>query len=80
MSIKFRCVSPAWQEGYGVFSLGGKQLQEAIDYVHNQKIHHLHGTTIALLEQETDLEKPPQPPTKSENKLPKISQKPIKPN
>ena len=51
-----------------------------IDYVHNQKIHHLHGTTIALLEQETDLEKPPQPPTKSENKLPKISQKPIKPN
>jgi putative transposase len=61
----------AWQEGYGIFSLGGKQLQEAIDYVHNQKIHHLHGTTIALLEQETDLDKPPQPPTKSENKFPK---------
>ncbi|MBD2694207.1 IS200/IS605 family transposase [Anabaena catenula] len=58
-----------WQEGYGVFSVGGKQLQEAIDYVHNQKIHHFNGTTIALLEQETDLDKPPQPPTKSVNKF-----------
>jgi putative transposase len=50
----------AWQEGYGVFSLGGKQLQKAVDYVHNQKTHHQNKTTIPLLEQETDLDKPPE--------------------
>ncbi|WP_353929908.1 IS200/IS605 family transposase [Okeanomitos corallinicola TIOX110] len=49
----------AWQEGYGVFSLGGKQLQEAVDYVNNQKIHHQNKTTILFLEQETDLDQPP---------------------
>lgn len=58
-----------WQEGYGVFSVGGKQLQEAIDYVHNQKIHHFNGTTIALLEQETDLDKPPENKTKNTRKF-----------
>ena len=51
----------SWQEGYGIFSLGGKQLPEAINYVNNQKIHHSQGTTIPLLEQETDLDKPPEP-------------------
>jgi putative transposase len=30
----------AWQNEYGVFSLGGKQLETAIVYVHNQKEHH----------------------------------------
>jgi putative transposase len=50
----------SWQEGYGVFSLGGKQLQEAIEYVDNQKIHHQNKTTVPLLEQETDLDKPPE--------------------
>jgi putative transposase len=60
----------AWQEGYGVFSLGGKQLQEAIDYVDNQKIHHQNKTTIPLLEQETDLDKPPENKTKP--KIPEI--------
>ncbi|MEA5582114.1 IS200/IS605 family transposase [Nodularia harveyana UHCC-0300] len=49
----------AWQEGYGVFSLGSKQLQKAVHYVNNQKIHHQNKTTISLLEQETDLDKPP---------------------
>ncbi len=29
-----------WQRGYGVFSLGGKQLYSAIDYVLNQETHH----------------------------------------
>jgi len=42
-----------WQEGYGVFSLGGKQLEQAVDYVKNQKAHHLNGTAIASLEQAT---------------------------
>jgi len=39
-----------WQEGYGVFSLGSKQLHQAVDYAKNQKIHHLQGTAIASLE------------------------------
>lgn len=48
-----------WQEGYGVFSIGGKQLEQAIDYVNNQKIHHLNGTAIASLEQATHQDDPP---------------------
>jgi putative transposase len=39
-----------WQEGYGVFSLGNKQLETAVNYVKNQKIHHSQGTAIASLE------------------------------
>ena len=41
----------AWQRGYGVFSLGRKQLEQAVIYVKNQKEHHLHGTVIASLEE-----------------------------
>jgi putative transposase len=40
----------AWQSGYGVFTLGSKQLEIAKAYVENQKIHHQQGTTIKLLE------------------------------
>ena len=40
----------AWQEGYGVFSLGSKQLEQAVNYVKNQKSHHLQGTTNSHLE------------------------------
>jgi putative transposase len=40
-----------WQRGYGVFSLGRKQLEQAVIYVKNQKEHHLNGTTIASLEE-----------------------------
>lgn len=29
-----------WQRGYGVFSLGNKQLEQAVVYVKNQKAHH----------------------------------------
>jgi hypothetical protein len=36
-----------WQEGYGVFSLGSKQLETAVNYVKNQKIHHSQGTAIS---------------------------------
>ncbi len=42
----------AWQRGYGVFSLGSKQLEQAVTYVKNQKEHHLNGTIIASLEQD----------------------------
>ncbi|MEM9923182.1 MAG: IS200/IS605 family transposase [Cyanobacteria bacterium P01_D01_bin.50] len=41
----------SWQRGYGVFSLGRKQLEQAVIYVKNQKEHHLHGTAIASLEE-----------------------------
>jgi putative transposase len=48
-------VSPAspafgWQRGYGVFSLGGQQLDDAIAYVVNQTSHHRLATIIAALE------------------------------
>jgi putative transposase len=40
-----------WQSGYGVFSLGAKQLEHAVRYVKSQKAHHHEGTTIPMLEQ-----------------------------
>jgi putative transposase len=51
----------AWQEGYGVFSLGGKKLDTAIAYVQNQKIHHQEGSAIAMLEQIDHNDDPPKP-------------------
>lgn len=39
-----------WQRGYGVFSLGHKQLDDAVDYVRNQKTHHQQNTIIKSLE------------------------------
>jgi REP element-mobilizing transposase RayT len=42
----------AWQREYGVFSLGGKQLPDAIAYVENQKQHHANRTLIRALEPE----------------------------
>jgi hypothetical protein len=41
-----------WQRGYGAFSLGGKQLAQAVNYVCNQKQHHRQGTTISTLEED----------------------------
>jgi putative transposase len=40
----------AWQREYGVFSLGGQQLERAIAYVQNQKQHHAESTTLRALE------------------------------
>jgi putative transposase len=40
----------AWQSGYGVFTLGSKQLEIAKKYVENQKVHHAEGKIIQLLE------------------------------
>ncbi len=50
----------AWQEGYGVFSLGSKQLDTGIAYVGNQKIHHQQSTTISMLEISDHNNDPPQ--------------------
>ncbi|WP_341730804.1 IS200/IS605 family transposase [Microcoleus sp. EPA2] len=43
-----------WQEGYGVFSLGQTQIEQAVAYVINQKQHHLRNTVNSHLEQITD--------------------------
>ena len=48
-----------WQRGYGIFSLGSKQLNEAIAYVNNQKQHHAQGTVIASLERDDYEDEPP---------------------
>ena len=42
----------SWQSGYGIFSLGSKQLNQAIAYVNNQKQHHAQGSTIVSLEKD----------------------------
>ena len=44
----------AWQHGYGVLTLGGKQLDMAKSYVNNQKEHHRNGTFITALEKYAD--------------------------
>ena len=49
----------SWQEGYGVFSLGGKQLETAVNYVNNQKEHHRNQTTIVYLEEINHRDAPP---------------------
>ena len=56
-----------WQEGYGVFSLGAKQLDIAIAYVENQKIHHQQNTTISMLERIDYNNDPPQKRKSSQN-------------
>jgi REP element-mobilizing transposase RayT len=43
-----------WQRGYGVFSLGAKQLDDAIAYVRHQKEHHQRGNLIEMLERDDD--------------------------
>jgi putative transposase len=40
----------AWQREYGVFSLGGQQLDRAIGYVTSQKQRHHNRTLIKMLE------------------------------
>ena len=42
----------AWQREYGVFTLGGKQLPDAIAYVENQQHHRATQTLIRALEPE----------------------------
>ncbi len=42
----------AWQREYGVFSLGGQQLDRAVAYVINQKEHHTQGSIERFLEPE----------------------------
>ena len=50
INLNYQNQAFAWQREYGVFSLGGKQLQGAIAYVQNQKIHHHSNQIIYALE------------------------------
>ncbi len=50
-SLGYSSASFGWQRGYGVFSLGGKQLNDAVEYALNQKEHHQKATTNPMLEQ-----------------------------
>ena len=44
----------AWERGYGLFTLGPRQLARAVAYVKGQKEHHAQATTISALEHSTD--------------------------
>ena len=48
-----------WQKGYGVFSISQKNLDQAIEYVKNQKIHHANSTIISILEDIKNEDDPP---------------------
>ena len=50
-----------WQRGYGVFSLGAKNLERAIAYVCNQKEHHRKQQIIAALERDSEEDDGPAP-------------------
>lgn len=39
-----------WERGYGLFTLGARQLPDAVAYVRRQKEHHGEGTLKPLLE------------------------------
>ena len=42
-----------WQRGYGVMSLGSKQVETAVQYVRNQKVRHQQNDVILGLEVES---------------------------
>ncbi|QYO62464.1 IS200/IS605 family transposase [Leptolyngbya sp. 7M] len=52
MNQRYPICQFAWQREYGVFSLGSKQLDQAITYVQNQKSHHASGTILRAIEPE----------------------------
>jgi putative transposase len=44
----------AWQSGYGVLTIGAKQLPAAVEYIQRQKEHHRNGSTNIWLERTED--------------------------
>jgi REP element-mobilizing transposase RayT len=49
-------LSMDWQSGYGVVSFGQNDLPWVVEYVRNQKNHHLRGTIFERLERITKVE------------------------
>lgn len=45
-----------WQTGYGAFSLGSRQLGQAVSYVNNQKQHHARNQLWLALEPRDDMQ------------------------
>ncbi len=43
-----------WQSGYGLFSVGTRELPIILEYIRNQKHHHRHNTWIEAYERTTD--------------------------
>jgi len=50
----------AWQRGYGVLSLGSRQLADAVEYVRGQKEHRRNNTLNAWLERDADDDEGPE--------------------
>ena len=53
----------AWQRGYGVFTLGERQLPDAVAYVRGQKEHHRLGKTNIWLEHVDEVDDGPTMPS-----------------
>lgn len=62
----------AWQRGYGVLTVGERQLDKAIDYVERQKEHHQQQTTNSWLERMDVEDEGPEDPGISPDKMPHI--------
>ena len=56
-----------WQRGYGVMSLGSKQVETAVEYVRNQKVRHQENDVIPGLEAESRDNNGPVLPNSSED-------------
>lgn len=59
-----------WQRGYGVLTVGERQLEKAIDYVERQKEHHQKQTTNSWLERMDVEDEGPEDPGISPNEIP----------
>ena len=53
-NLRLRQVDFAWQEGYGVFSVGKPAMEVVSNYVTNQERHHSGSCGSLSLEQEWD--------------------------
>jgi len=45
-----------WQTGYGAVSFGTKDMDWVVNYIRNQKEHHMKVTTVEKLEKKYDEE------------------------
>ena len=65
-----------WQRGYGVLTVGERQLEKAIDYVERQKIHHHEQTTNRWLERMDVVDEGPENAGISPDKMRQIIREP----
>ena len=60
----------SWQDGYGIFSVGPKGIDAAIEYVIAQKLHHQQGSTIEWLEYCSEHKEGPRRPARTFDQVP----------